>query len=121
MDISNLSRIPGMLPRDCKTTGLYYRRTGSSTYESGMEIGDIEVRPLTRDETREPASFAINNRRNFSVWQKNLTAVGVDAPRIGDKITIPASAGESGEAWIVDGISTSMMGVRHTLNCSRMR
>jgi hypothetical protein len=121
MDITQLSRIPGMLPRDCKTTGLYYKRTGTGTYGSGGDIGDIEVRPLSRDEVKEPASFAINNRRNFCVWQKHLTSLGIEAPKIGDKITIPASAGDSGEAWIVDSISTSMMGVRHVLSCSRMR
>jgi hypothetical protein len=121
MDITQLSRIPGMLPRECKTTGLYYKRTGAGVYGAGADIGDIEVRPLSKDETREPASFAINNRRNFSVWQKHLNTVGIDGPKIGDKLTIPASAGDSGEAWIVDGITTSLMGVRHTLNCSRMR
>lgn len=121
MDITQFSRIPGMLPRDCKTSGLYYKRVGAGTYGAGSDIGDIEVRPLSKDETKEPASFAINNRRNFSVWQKNLNAVGIEAPKIGDKITIPASAGDSGEAWIVDGVNTSLMGARHTLNCSRMR
>lgn len=121
MDSSMLARIPGMLPKDCKTTGLYYRRTGTGSYEAGVDIGDIEVRPLTREDTKQPASFAINNNRNFCVWQKHLTRFDIDTPRIGDKITIPASAGPDGEAWIVDGISSSLMGVRHVLSCSRMR
>lgn len=121
MDSTMLARIPGMLPKDCKTTGRYYRRTGASSYEAGVDIGEIEVRPLTREDTREPASFAINNKRNYAVWQRELNRYSIDAPRIGDKITVPASAGDDGEAWIVDSISTSMMGNRHVLSCSRMR
>ncbi len=85
--------------------------------EEGVEVDQVESRPLSDDEMLLIGAGGAVRGRTFHVWsEKILGLIDSNTPKEGDKIT-----DENNDSWIVASFKLELDDTRYRLLCKKAR